>query len=370
MDSAVKRILLPPSDAPIFFCDVILADILTSFAKVLGDLWISTCQIVNGGITQGRVRQHGSANYITLAMVWYVPLSPSLPYNVEDELIPLTHSLPYMVRFRQCLLEAHQSGWSNPRPFANSLKYFSAFPVILLSAAQKNVMADIATAKGVTPQEIAESGERWFGEHPMFRLWLLAVIVNTVFSFYWDIEMDWGLRLCEVDTWFGKSEPNSPALGRRRGSDLTLIGRMRKLWRRGGLISHQRSPCPTPSPHFVSSTTLSPPNASGFFAFGLRPILFLPDPLVYHLFAIIDLVLRFTWSLKLSSHLHTISEIESGVFMMEALELFRRWMWVFVRVEWEAVKMSEAKGWRGKDRGTMLWEVEDKAGGILGLEGR
>jgi len=71
-DSAVKRILLPPSDAPVFFCDVILADILTSFAKVLGDLWISACQIVNGGITQGRVRQNGWANYITLAMVWCV----------------------------------------------------------------------------------------------------------------------------------------------------------------------------------------------------------------------------------------------------------------------------------------------------------
>jgi hypothetical protein len=67
---AIRRILMPPSDAPIFFCDVILADILTSFAKVLGDLWISTCQIVMGGITQGRVKQHGMANYITLIMVW------------------------------------------------------------------------------------------------------------------------------------------------------------------------------------------------------------------------------------------------------------------------------------------------------------
>ena len=69
-DRAIKRILMPPSDAPIFFCDVILADILTSFAKVLGDLWISACQIVMGGITQGRVKQHGMANYLTLAMVW------------------------------------------------------------------------------------------------------------------------------------------------------------------------------------------------------------------------------------------------------------------------------------------------------------
>jgi hypothetical protein len=76
--------------------------------------------------------------------------------------------------------------------------------------------------------------------------------------------------------------------------------------------------------------------------FGLRPRLLFPDPLVYHLFIAIDLILRFTWSLKLSSHLHTISEIESGVFLMEALELFRRWMWVFLRTEWEVVKKMEA----------------------------
>jgi hypothetical protein len=69
-NSAIKRILLPAIDSPIFFSDVILADILTSFAKVLGDLWISACQIWNGGITQGRVKQSGWASYITLAAVW------------------------------------------------------------------------------------------------------------------------------------------------------------------------------------------------------------------------------------------------------------------------------------------------------------
>lgn len=77
--------------------------------------------------------------------------------------------------------------------------------------------------------------------------------------------------------------------------------------------------------------------------FGLRPRLLFPDPLVYHLAIAIDFILRFTWSLKLSSHLHTVSEIESGVFMMEALELFRRWMWVFLRTEWEVVKTMEGQ---------------------------
>jgi hypothetical protein len=81
-------------------------------------------------------------------------------------------------------------------------------------------------------------------------------------------------------------------------------------------------------------------------------------------------MLRATWSLKLSSHLHTIAEIESGVFMMEALELLRRWMWVFVRVEWEAVKQAEVRSFaqerggpdRGLGGGQVIWTGEDKGG--------
>ena len=67
---AIKRIVLPPVSGPVFFSDVILADILTSFAKVLGDLWISACQIWHGGVSQGRVAQSGWSNWVTLSMVW------------------------------------------------------------------------------------------------------------------------------------------------------------------------------------------------------------------------------------------------------------------------------------------------------------
>jgi hypothetical protein len=167
--------------------------------------------------------------------------------------------------------------------------------------------------------------------------------------------MDWGLKLCEIDTWIKGSGESSP---RSRDRDEEGMGIWKKVmkgcWKRDRGISHQRSPCPTPSPHISShshtrsrslSQALSTPRPkSSIFNHGLRQIQLLPDPIVYHIFTLIDLILRFTWSLKLSSHLHTIAEIESGVFMMEALELIRRWMWVFVRVEWEAVKQAEVRG--------------------------
>lgn len=74
-------------------------------------------------------------------------------------------------------------------------------------------------------------------------------------------------------------------------------------------------------------------------------------PAVYHLAILLDLILRFTWSLKLSSHLAQLVELESGVFVLEVLEIARRCGWVFLRVEWEVVKRKRA-GWLLKERRT------------------
>lgn len=66
------RCIFPPANSPIFFCDVIFADILTSFAKVLGDLIVSAGQVMFGGVSHGRVAPTGMAKWVTLGMVWYV----------------------------------------------------------------------------------------------------------------------------------------------------------------------------------------------------------------------------------------------------------------------------------------------------------
>jgi hypothetical protein len=62
------------------------------------------------------------------------------------------------------------------------------------------------------------------------------------------------------------------------------------------------------------------------------------SPFPYTIATILNLVLRLTWSLKLSPHLHDVADLEYGVFLLEALEVFRRWIWVYFRVEWEYIK--------------------------------
>lgn len=47
-DRMLKRVLSLNIFAPVFFSDIILADMLTSFSNVFGDFFIASCVIVAG----------------------------------------------------------------------------------------------------------------------------------------------------------------------------------------------------------------------------------------------------------------------------------------------------------------------------------
>ena len=59
---------------------------------------------------------------------------------------------------------------------------------------------------------------------------------------------------------------------------------------------------------------------------------------MYYTAIVIDFFLRCTWSVKLSPHLDHFNDLEGGIFLMEFLEVIRRWMWIFFRVETEWVR--------------------------------
>jgi len=147
---------------------------------------------------------------------------------------------------------------------ANALKYTTAFPVIILSAIQRNY----------------EPGKYGLSEAGLFRLWLFFVFLNSFYSFYWDVTKDWDLTLfCSA------AERNSP--------------------------DHP---------------------------WGLRRHRYFHVHELYYFVIGIDFLLRCTWSFKLSPHLDHFNDLEGGIFLMEALEVFRRWVWIFLRVEAEWVR--------------------------------
>lgn len=104
-------------------------------------------------------------------------------------------------------------------------------------------------------------------------LWLYTVTLNTLYSFLWDVIMDWGLAA-------------------------------------------------TPQARYPL----------------LRDELRYGNAVYYYLAIIMDFALRLCWSLKLSSHLQRHATGQTFVFIFEVLEVFRRFVWNFFRVEWECVK--------------------------------
>ncbi|KAL2023469.1 hypothetical protein VTK56DRAFT_2465 [Thermocarpiscus australiensis] len=230
------------------FGDILLADVLTSYAKVLADLFVCLCMFLtrDGSATARPDRACGG-----------------------EVVVPLIMALPSAIRLRQCLVEyvrvrrapfREATGWGGQH-LANAAKYSTAFPVIVLGAMLRN-LKEGASSPG------------------LYRAWVVACLLNSLYSFYWDVAKDWDLTL------FAESrERNSP--------------------------DHP---------------------------FGLRRVLRIHKPGVYYTVIVLDLVLRCTWMIKLSPHMDRISDFESSIFLIQFLEVFRRWVWIFFRVEAEYIR--------------------------------
>lgn len=106
---------------------------------------------------------------------------------------------------------------------------------------------------------------------------LFFVFLNSFYSFYWDVAKDWDLSLFSSGT--ERNDPEHP--------------------------------------------------------YGLRRHRYFWKNQLYYIAIVTDLLLRCTWSFKLSPHLDHFNDLEGGIFLMEILEVFRRWMWIFFRVETE-----------------------------------
>ena len=102
---------------------------------------------------------------------------------------------------------------------------------------------------------------------------VLFTFINSLYSFYWDVAKDWELSL------FSPKERNNPD-----------------------------------------------------YPFGLRRHRFFHANEMYYGAITIDLLLRFAWVFRWSTHSH---DLESEIFALMFLEVIRRWIWIFFRVESE-----------------------------------
>ncbi|XP_031500520.1 uncharacterized protein LOC116264440 [Nymphaea colorata] len=228
------RILLPLQ--AITFADFFIADILTSMSKVLSDLERSVCRMVHRQVA---------------TIAWFEADSICGSHSVA---IPLALVLPYLCRFFQCVRQYKDT--KEKTCLLNALKYSTAVPVIFLSALKYHVFP-----------------ESWTNFYRP--LWLISSVVNSLYSFYWDVTRDW---------------------------DLSVFSRIFKF----------------KAPSILSS-----------LLYGRQ--------WVYFWVIGSNLILRCTWTYKLSAHLR---HNYLTVFAITALEIVRRFQWVFFRVENEWNKMT------------------------------
>lgn len=213
-----SRIALGRIDVPTRLGDILLADGLISYARVLGDVGVVFCELKGGQTLLGLPdRTCGSLTFI-----------------------PFLTVIPSLIRLRQCFIELKLTG--NKTHLYNFIKYGTSLPAAAFAVLHR-------------------AGWNCFG------LWILAQMINSGYSLFWDITKDWGLSL------------NLPDGRLRKDADL----------------------------HFNKA--------------------------LYQMAIVVDVMLRFAFLLKLSSTYSYLTEVEGGMFVFTFLELFRRWIWVFFRVE-------------------------------------
>ncbi|CAD5187040.1 unnamed protein product [Musa acuminata subsp. malaccensis] len=235
----VWRIMLPLQASAITFSDFFLADIMTSMSKVFSDLERSVCRMVNKQVA---------------TIAWFEADSVCGSHSV---VIPVVLVFPYLCRFFQCLRQYKDT--RERTCLFNALKYSTAIPVIFLSALKYHVFPDSWT-KFYRP------------------LWLISSVINSLYSFYWDVTRDW---------------------------DLSVFTRIFKF----------------KNPHICTN-----------LLYGRK--------WVYYWVIGSNLIFRCTWTYKLSAHLR---HNYLTVFTITALEIMRRFQWIFFRVENEWNKITSSK---------------------------
>ncbi|KAJ5458200.1 hypothetical protein N7475_009588 [Penicillium sp. IBT 31633x] len=172
------------------FGDILLADALTSYAKVVGDLYVSFCMFFTDGLA-----------------------ATSKPNRAcgHERVVPIILAVPSLIRLRQCLTEYLRARRTSTRRetqkanqhLANALKYATALPVIWMSAKMRNY----------NPLHMGG-----YSEVSMTRLLFIVCFINSAYSFWWDVVKDWDMTLFSPQR-LDKDHPYGLRRHRYLGSD-------------------------------------------------------------------------------------------------------------------------------------------------------
>ena len=281
---AIWKVVTAPLHSPSFFHGYI-GDIFTSMVKVFQDIAWTLGWVFSGDflISEDLMR---SNKHEWAKSHWYI--------NV---LIPLVCLLPLVIRFNQCLRRYIDTGDRFPH-LANATKYALSQTVTLFGAFHP-LYLEYSKKKGDA-----------FNLFQLF--WLIIFISSSLYSFTWDVYMDWGL-----------GRPKYGFLGH-------------------SLMYPRRF-------YYYTVIALDLGTSSKMFRldFGFDSASLIREVvLLFLFFSVPPPVLRFMWVLTLvppqSGARFEVPQYLSAMTMM--MELFRRTLWGFLRLENE--HRSNAAGFR------------------------
>ncbi|WPK24782.1 hypothetical protein PUMCH_002073 [Australozyma saopauloensis] len=217
-----------------------------------------------------------------MCFIWITFVTSDSLYNTRVEALVL--AFPQLVRMKQCYYEYKVC--NQRQQLFNFFKYAALLGPILVNMLIKLNMLRLAST-GETTTDSLDRLNNW---------WYISSTVSSLYLFVWDVRMDWGYGLFE----------------------------------------------------FYKSRRHYEPLRAGRLVFGRRAI--------YFFIIFIDFVLRFIWFFKMFVIVET--EIELGLrhrvgnflfgynflllgyLILETLEIFRRWLWCFLKWEHDLSKLQ------------------------------
>jgi len=236
-------------------------------------------------------------------------------------LIPFLSALPLWLRFMQCLARYMSTRKRFPH-IANAFKYAIGFCVVLFGVL--NAAAFQKAASNVRHGSVASATSDSASVASLRSAWIFFMILSSLYSFWWDVQQDWGLGLFDLPS------PTHLPLFRRFST------------------SSSAASSGSSSLHKVLSQNTGPGR--------LREDRLFPSRSSYFIVVFIDLFLRFAWTLTLLPQGQDSPFHPDFILFLQPLlasgEIFRRSMWGCFRLEWEQIATQQSAYHRVPDSGS------------------
>ena len=299
------------------FRDKIAANILTSFSRPVSDLLRGTCWLFSGQLSK-------SNRYTTMDDVEFCEDNTFYAIIVSVQLFFV------WIRMAQCIRDVKEANWKIYPSGLNALKYFLGFIKIYILI---------------------------FPGQSLSKTYFAMLVVNSLFRWYWDVVMDWGLGSC---SWDAEAINFSAPWGYPSDDELGLhTSEVRMFFMESMSMTKSEQELDIPrisiAANDVSSTVRKSVSASSplppatstsstlsrWKYFLLRPNLYLFDrlPLIYYAAIVLDLILRLLSAVSFLPQSKLVDVLGSEVtFYLGCFEILRRAMWLTFRLEWEHIK--------------------------------